>query len=315
MPDRASSWARGHAYVVIALALGVLFVVTYAVAAALQVPWLADPRGYLDNGNVPVAALGIALLTADVLIPVPSSGVMIANGAAFGLVVGSVLSLIGGTCATAAGYLVGSRSQRLVDRFVDAEQHERAAELLRRHGVWAIIVTRPVPVLSETVGVLAGVTAALPWWKATLAGAAGSLIPAIAYAAAGDYATSFGNSLLVFTGVMVMAFVVWLVQRPTPEPNDLRAPTSPGRPWGLAWLTVTAIVLIMGVAWFIDDTEFKSRWVLITLAAWGITTLGGLVFSATSETRRSGAALLLAALVTAPLVVVVTFVSWTAQFT
>ncbi len=225
MASPRASWVRRHGYLVLCLGLIVLFMVTFVVVESLRLPLLTEPREYLDTASVWVAAVGVGLLFVDVAVPVPASGVMIAHGAAFGLVLGATLSLIGGTGATLAAFLVGRRSRRLVDRLVSPDQQRRADELLRRHGVWAIIATRPVPMFAETVGILAGTTNTLPWWKVTLAGAVGNLVPAIAYAAVGAYAASFVNSALVFAAVVLVAALAWLVQRaprgdPQPEPSS-----------------------------------------------------------------------------------------------
>jgi uncharacterized membrane protein YdjX (TVP38/TMEM64 family) len=213
MSRAVAPWLRRHGYLVLSAALVTFFMATFVVAEALKLALFTDPRAYVDIGSWPVAALGVSLLVADVLLPIPSSGIMIAQGAAFGLALGSVLSLVGGTGATVAAYLVGRRSQGLVDRLATAEQQRRAAELLRRHGVWAIIATRPVPMFAETVAILAGTTDALPWWKVTLAGAIGNVVPAVAYAAVGAYATTFVNSAMVFAAVVLIAATAWLVGR------------------------------------------------------------------------------------------------------
>lgn len=213
MARRSAAWLRGHGYVVLAAMLITMFMATFVVVESLKPALFTDPDAYIDTGTWPVAVVGVGLLVADVLLPIPSSGVMIAQGAAFGFALGSILSLIGGTGATLAAYLVGCRSQRLVDRLVSVEQQRSAAELLERHGVWAIIATRPVPMFAETVAILAGTTNAMAWWKVTAAGAVGNLVPAMAYAAVGAYAASFVNGGLVFAGVLLLAAVAWLVQR------------------------------------------------------------------------------------------------------
>ena len=74
------------------------------------------------------------------------------------------------------------------------------------------MVTRPVPMLAETVGILAGTSASLPWWKVTAAGALGNLVPALAYGAVGAYAVTFVNGLAVFAAVLTVAALTWLLQ-------------------------------------------------------------------------------------------------------
>ena len=66
---------------------------------------------------------------------------------------------------------------------------------------------------AETVGILAGTTGAMAWWKVTLAGAAGNRLWAVAYAAVGAYASTFINGALVFAAGWVIAATAWLVQR------------------------------------------------------------------------------------------------------
>ncbi|MDP9419663.1 MAG: hypothetical protein M3P53_05890 [Actinomycetota bacterium] len=54
---------------------------------------LVDPSGYMD-ASLAAAALGVGLLVADIVLPVPSSVVMVAHGALFGLRLGAVLSMV-----------------------------------------------------------------------------------------------------------------------------------------------------------------------------------------------------------------------------
>jgi uncharacterized membrane protein YdjX (TVP38/TMEM64 family) len=177
---------RRHVYTTAFAGLVVLFLATFALAEQLQLPLLTDPRPSLGVGPWG-GGLGVSLLLADVVLPVPSSGVMVVHGAVYGLVVGSLLSLLGGTGATVVAFLLGRRSRRMLGRLAGPKQQARALRLLDRFGVWAIILTRPVPVLAETVAIMSG-TGRLAWWQAACAGALGSLLPAVGYAAIGAYA-------------------------------------------------------------------------------------------------------------------------------
>jgi hypothetical protein len=57
----------------LAFFLGLFFLVE-----GLGIPLLVEPTPWLNRGGVPAAALGVGLLVADVLLPVPSSLVMVA---------------------------------------------------------------------------------------------------------------------------------------------------------------------------------------------------------------------------------------------
>ena len=65
-------------------------------------------------------------------------------------------------------YALGRASRGWVHRLVAPEEQRRAADLVRRHGASAVTLTRPVPILAETVGIIAGVER-LPWWRVVLA--------------------------------------------------------------------------------------------------------------------------------------------------
>ncbi|MGR6963317.1 VTT domain-containing protein [Geodermatophilus sp. URMC 61] len=185
---------RGYRLVVAVLAG--TSVLLFAVVEAAGVPLLTDPLPTLRAAGALAAVLGVALLVADVAVPVPASLVMLAHGALFGLLPGAALSLLGGVGATAVGFAVGRRARGLVDRVTTPAQRQRADRLLARWGALAILVTRPVPVLAETVAVLAG-TSPLRWPAAVLAATAGTAVPAVLYAAAGAAAADAVDGVLV----------------------------------------------------------------------------------------------------------------------
>lgn len=201
---------RGHA-----LVAGVVVAVTLAlfvVVELLQVPLLTDPLPVLRSTGALAAAIGVGLLLVDVVLPVPSSVVMVAHGALFGLLPGALLSLVGGVGATLLGFAVGRRGRTAVERLTTAPQRARADRVLARWGLLAVVVTRPVPVLAETVAVLAG-TSRLGWVPVAAAGAAGAVVPATLYAAAGATATDAVGGLVVFGAVIAVSGLLWLLGR------------------------------------------------------------------------------------------------------
>lgn len=177
----------------------------------VEVPLLTNPSPQLIRGGGLEAPVGIGLLVADVALPVPSSTVMIAHGALFGVVWGTLLSLVGSTGAALVGFALGRRGGALLARFVRHEERTRADRMLTRWGALAIVITRPVPLLAETVTIMAGASP-LGWGRAALAALVGSLPPALLYAMAGAAAaTSLANGALIFGLVLVVAGVFWLI--------------------------------------------------------------------------------------------------------
>lgn len=195
----------------LAFFLGLFFLVE-----ALGVPLLVEPTPWMTRGGVVAATLGVGLLIADVLLPIPSSLVMVAHGALFGIVGGTLLSLVGSTGAAMFGFWLGRRGGRLLERLVPLEERERADYLLKRWGTLAIILTRPVPLLAETVAIMAG-TSRMGWGRAALAALIGSLPPALLYALTGAAVGKFQNTALVFMFVLLVAGFFWMFGR-TIEP-------------------------------------------------------------------------------------------------
>jgi uncharacterized membrane protein YdjX (TVP38/TMEM64 family) len=198
----ASVRMRGYGLVTAVLVVVVLAL--FAVTAASGIPLLTDPLPAMRGAGWPTAFIGVGLLVSDVALPVPSTVVMVAHGASFGLVPGTALSLIGSVGATVLGFALGRRGRGVVARLTTPRQRDRAGRLLGRWGALAIVLTRPVPVLAETVAVLAG-TSPMRWPLAALAGAAGAVIPAFTCAWTGAAAAGTVDGLLALGSVPVLA--------------------------------------------------------------------------------------------------------------
>ncbi|MFO7177896.1 MAG: VTT domain-containing protein [Pseudomonadota bacterium] len=168
--------------------------------------------GALHTGGPLAALLGVGLLTADVVLPVPSSVVMLAHGAWFGTVGGTVLSLTGGTLATLTAILLGRSARRFVERVTSEEERAYATRLVERWGMAAIAATRPIPILAETVAITAGALGVAPL-RALLAGALGSLPASVLYAWAGARGLDSASDVAVFGLVVLVTLALFLVGR------------------------------------------------------------------------------------------------------
>ena len=199
-------------YLLLMAALMAFFIVLFFIVEALGVPLLSDPTPWMKHGGVLAASLGVGLLIADVLLPVPSSLVMVAHGALFGVVVGTLLSLLGSVGAALFGFAIGRRGGRLLARVVSPEERARADYLLGRWGSLAIVVTRPIPVLAETVAIMAG-TSPMSWSRVALASLVGSLPPALLYALTGAAVANFQSVVLMFGVVLLVTGLFWLIGR------------------------------------------------------------------------------------------------------
>ena len=190
----------------------VFFLMLFFLVEALGVPLLADPTPWMKHGGVVAASIGVSLLIADVLLPVPSSLVMVTHGALFGVVTGTFLSLLGSVGAALFGFAVGRRGGPLLTRLVTPEERARADRMLARWGSLAVVVTRPIPLLAETVAIMAG-TSPLGWGRMALAALIGSLAPALLYALTGAAVANFQSMSLMFGVVLMVTGLFWLAGR------------------------------------------------------------------------------------------------------
>jgi uncharacterized membrane protein YdjX (TVP38/TMEM64 family) len=208
-------------YALLMVAMMAAFLALFGLAEWLDLPLLTDPGPWLSRGDWIAAAIGVGLLVADVLLPVPSSLVMIAHGALFGIVGGTLLSLAGSLGAALFGFALGRRGGPLLSRLVPADERRRADALLQEWGDLAVIVTRPVPILAETVAILAGASA-MRWRRMIAASLAGSLPASLLYALTGATARRVNNVALVFGLVLAVAGLFWFVGRRLREREAVR---------------------------------------------------------------------------------------------
>jgi uncharacterized membrane protein YdjX (TVP38/TMEM64 family) len=198
----------------LAASIALFLLLMFFAASAAGIAVLQDPAPLFRGARATAAVIGVSLLVADVFLPVPSSLVMVAHGTLFGVVGGALLSLFGSVASALVGFAVGRAGTGTIRRFVSDREHERAAAMLARWGVVAIAVSRPVPILAETVAILAG-SSRLRWRDAALASLAGSLVPAIIYAWAGAHAggalTGGANHAVIFGGVLLLTGLLWWV--------------------------------------------------------------------------------------------------------
>lgn len=192
------------------LALAALMLVVFAVFEGTgAAAWIALPApGTVSAGAA--AAIGFSLLVLDVFLPVPSSVVMVAHGALCGWLFGTSLSTAGATAAALLGWAVGRSARDLFRRLVHPDEHERASALLRRHGVLAIAVSRPIPILAETVALVAGASGvSAP--RVLVASALGSLPASFLYAWAGSRGLDTASDVALFASVVAVSAVLWWV--------------------------------------------------------------------------------------------------------
>jgi len=131
-------------------------------------------------------ALGIVLLWADLVLPIPQTAVIAALGIIYGTLLGGLLGSIGLITGGLIGYgLMLTAARRLAQRFVGPRSLNKMENLFARGGARAIVLTRSLPYsVPEAMVFLAGL-AGMPIGKFAGALTIGSVPTAFAFAAIG----------------------------------------------------------------------------------------------------------------------------------
>ena len=131
-------------------------------------------------------AAGIALIWADVVLPVPQTAVIAALGIIYGTLLGGLLGSLGLITGGFLGYaLMRTSARRVVQRFAKGWSLQKMERLFDQRGPWAIVLTRSFPYsVAEIMVFLAGL-ADMPMGKFIAALALGSVPTAFVFAAIG----------------------------------------------------------------------------------------------------------------------------------
>jgi uncharacterized membrane protein YdjX (TVP38/TMEM64 family) len=131
-------------------------------------------------------ALGIALIWADLVLPIPQTAVIAALGIIYGTLLGGLLGSLGLITGGLLGYgLMRTSARRFAQRFAAPRSLHKIENLFVRGGAWAIVLTRSLPYsIPEVMVFLAGL-AGMPIGKFMAALTLGSVPTAFAFAAIG----------------------------------------------------------------------------------------------------------------------------------
>jgi uncharacterized membrane protein YdjX (TVP38/TMEM64 family) len=202
---------------VVTLVLLVPIVPFLCLAGPLE-QWLTD---WTENPPSPLATatLVVGLLSADVVLPVPSSLVSTLAGSQLGTLGGTVASWLGMSLGAGIGFGVARRWGRPVARHLASDEDlRRLDDLARRYGAAVLVVTRALPLLAEAAVLLVGLHR-LSWWRFWPPVLLSNLGIALAYSFFGELA-SRNQWLPVALGVslglplLLAAAARWVVPAP-----------------------------------------------------------------------------------------------------
>ena len=174
-------------------------------------PWA---RSWVANSGPGGAATIVGLLAADVFLPIPSSVIMVLSGAAFGVWRGALLAFAGSIGGEWLGFELARRyGTGLSSRFVgDAAEVARLNRILLKHGAAAVVVTRALPVMMETMSVVAGLST-MGRGTFLVASVIGTAPIVVVYAYAGAMSRETGSLVPALVILVAVAAAGWVWYR------------------------------------------------------------------------------------------------------
>lgn len=98
------------------------------------------------------AIVSAMVLSADIILPVPSSIVMFLNGYVLGTCFGALLSIVSSLIGAFIGYCLG----RFTSSQFKVKHQAQSVMLIAKYGSWAILLTRGIPILAESICMVCG---------------------------------------------------------------------------------------------------------------------------------------------------------------
>jgi 3-dehydroquinate synthase len=171
--------------------------------------WLQN----LSQSHVAAAGLVVLGLSADILLPIPSSVLAVWGVIALGPAAGFATIWLGLSIACIAGYGLGAASNTwLLKKFVKAADMLEARRLSVRYGSWALVLLRSVPVLAEASVITAGLIR-MPFWRFMLVTSLSNAGIALIYAVIGGYAHVHASFFAALAASIALPACAWLIVR------------------------------------------------------------------------------------------------------
>ena len=172
-------------------------------------------RDYILSYGAWAPAVSATLMVLQALAAfVPSFLLGLANGLAFGAFWGGMLSLVSAALAAAISFGIARVLGRApIEALVGRESLGRADGWFERHGAYAVLVARLIPVVSfDAISYAAGLTK-MGFWRFLGATTIGMAPATFIYSYLGERAPRLAGVLLVVFGIFAAAAVVGAVIR------------------------------------------------------------------------------------------------------
>lgn len=163
------------------------------------------------SGNWGVA-VSIGLMTVHSFVPFPAEFLAIANGLVYGTIFGTLITWIGAMLgAQAAFWTARSFGRSIVEGHVRADRRARIDRWIAKHGTFALLTMRMMPVIAFNLINYAAGLARVSWWTFTWTTAIGILPLTFLIVAAGDRMKDI--SLNLVGAILLAGLLLWILFR------------------------------------------------------------------------------------------------------
>ena len=146
------------------------------------------------------------------LVVITVVALMVVAVLAYGPVWGSVISIVGIFLASTVGYLLGrGLGPATIGKFLGAKTQQKVAEQVERYGMWAVVLARISPIISnDAISIVAGIVK-MPYRKFMLATAGGIIPLTLLIAYLGQNIDRLKVGLIVVSIVGVIALMAYYI--------------------------------------------------------------------------------------------------------
>jgi len=174
-------------------------------------------------GQIWTAFAIVGLLVVDLILPVPSSVVMALSGKLLGFWAGGSASFAGAMLSAVIGYFTCYwGGVRIFNRLIKDKEADKVIAWFKKYGIYAIILSRPIPMLTEILSCAAGLYR-FPVRSFLAASILGTLPICFVYSYFGNLGSGINPWPLVWVSVIVPAvgwLIVYFIKKMTATANE-----------------------------------------------------------------------------------------------
>ncbi|MCQ6963478.1 TVP38/TMEM64 family protein [Methanolobus chelungpuianus] len=195
--------------------LASMFLFLFIVFEVSGVITLEKIRYFVMGSGAFAAAIIIFFLIVDLILPMPSTVLMTLSGAFYGFYSGTLINITGSLLASLTGFAI-TRKLGKTKLFLDRTEERAMDEWFVKWGEGILILSKTVPIVSETMACFAGLTKISG--KRFIALSLLGIIPVSAYYAYfGSISRNFSEWLLpLFFGIAIPT-TIWSILKKSKE--------------------------------------------------------------------------------------------------